>query len=128
MKLNKIIKMIAAVSLLSLPVIAAANPLTIVNGTRKAFSVSVNNHCSSVIGYVQPGQHREVSESVLNKLCGVNQTACQAEVHHTSNCSGTISAKFGFDVKTGLSGSFISMNPYKVNIVKSNNTFVLYEE
>jgi len=102
--------------------------MTIINGTKKPFSVSINNHCSSVFGLIQPGQNREANEFVLSKMCGQNTTNCEAEIHQKSQCSGDIIAKFNFDVKNGITGQYTTEKPYKVNIDTSANVFVLYEE
>lgn len=127
--LKKSITAIALCSgLLTLPAIALASDMTIVNGTTKPFSVSVNNHCSSVFGLIQPGQNRLASEYVLSKMCGQNTTNCETEIHRNTHCSGDIIAKFNFDVKTGITGQFTTEKPYKVNIDTSKNVFVLYEE
>lgn len=85
MKLRRII---AGLTILSLPLLAQAHPLSIANGTSSPLSFMVNNVCSNDIGTIYEKEISTVNEETLNKICGQFLFGCEIVGYAGQNCEG----------------------------------------
>ena len=126
MRMRNILFDAIASTLLALPGLSFAKDLKVVNNTKKPFSISIGQHCSSIFGFMQPGMTREMSENILSKLCSHHMKDCIAEIHQSRHCSGKMIAVFEFDVKEGIVDHIVA-SPYTVTIDKASNSFIMQD-
>lgn len=128
MKQFKILVPVAiGAALCTLPLLASAKSLTIVNSTKQPFSVRVNNLCSSEFGVIKKNSTKTVAEEKLNQLCAQNSSNCEAMIFKSKNCTGNQIGNFMFDTKTGLKNNFKSAKNYSMTLSFALNTVILSE-
>lgn len=111
--------LVSFIAACSMPLIAQAADLTIVNNTnRDSTSVINNGACSTILG--EHGITRAHSTNVVPSMtvafaCLMNRSNCRADVYMTNNCSGPVVATAFFDVKTGIKSVTMYDNSYAVS-------------
>jgi hypothetical protein len=124
-KKTMIVLMIASSALLTLPLLASAKPLTLLNATKKSFTVSVNNNCASEFGVLKVNSSKTVAEEALNKLCALNASDCKIVIFKSNDCTGEQIAGFVIDVKTGFKNTFHSAKHYSITYSTTLNWLTL---
>lgn len=107
MRLKKAIILGAVLGLVSIPLLALADPdpsITINNQTSADSAVEINHVCSGVLGLDTPSHTSRSYDLVndLNPLCGKGFTTCNADIYTTKYCTGT---KIGTAVVTSRGGA-----------------------
>lgn len=106
MKVKKTI--VAGLIAMSLPVIAMATPLTIVNNTNQDSTSIINNGmCSNALGpsgITRAHQTNVVPDVVLQNACFFTPENCRADIYMTNNCTGPKVATAMFSLKRGITG------------------------
>lgn len=114
-------KIIAAsiITALSIPALAQAADLTIVNNTNQTSTSMINGtSCSSAlgdIGITAPHSQSTIPSSKVNLACIANPTNCRADVYMTNNCTGSSVAVVIFDTKTGIKSVSMIDNSYAIS-------------
>lgn len=73
---------------LTMPLLANAHPLSIVNATDSPLSFTVNYKCSEEIGTLQEVEVKAISEETLNKICLNYTQPCTITAHYGDHCAG----------------------------------------
>jgi hypothetical protein len=125
---KKVLTSLVIVSV-SMPLLAMAADLTIINNTNQDSTSIINGGpCSNILGasgVTRAHTTTVVPEYVIKRACIFNKSNCQADVHMTDNCSGPTIAKVVFDVNSGIKsvtpvntslGYSVSGNSYAASI------------
>lgn len=97
-KKGNLTALILASSLLSLPVYATPDNLTISNSTRHILSFRVNGLCSKTIGNLHRSQTMTVPGYVFKGLCRNNLANCQLKAYDAPACLGKPISSLAFDL------------------------------
>lgn len=115
-KIGIIMSVVVGSALMISPVLASAKNLVVVNNTKKAITLRINNTCSTEFGAIQPNGSKTVTDSALNSLCKSTASNCKALIFKSSNCTGDQVASFYFSTSTGLKSSYQSAKNYAITV------------
>lgn len=122
----KKINVILTLSLLAVSTLAHAKPLTLMDWSNDAISVTVGKYCAGEFGVILPGDSKTVPQIRLGILCEGNSDVCPVKLFIGPGCDGDQIAEFNISVKEGMNPSSLRISSdYGYQISPNHDTLLI---